>query len=336
MKILIIEATSKSKPLCENYSDTSIVHCRNSIILKNELNADLCDGEYAFYKLIANKYDVIICCYASPYMPHKLYRQFIDNNPDARLVWLVNDHDLEDNQLLRYAITEKHRSYDMICNNPRSGYRHWILSKNIADKKLNNFIDKWHTCNLNCLIFRNDIEVKKDMIENEKERIIYYGTYRKHRSDDFQKYLHSGLTVSTSSKHWKKLLDLGCTSKCTNTLSWEIGRESLRNYKYSLYIEDKHTHDNFAFMANRFYEALMCDVGCLFAPNTIQTINKSGYTLNSKAILPEDCFKQNLNEYIDSLNHEEIISSQRKLHDIIIAEKKSVISGIKNFLGIHE
>lgn len=289
MKILIIESTSKSKPLCENYSDTSIVHCRNSIILKNELNADLCDGEYAFHKLINNKYDVIICCYASPYMPHKLYRKFIDNNPDARLVWLVNDHDLEDNQLLRYAIVEKNRKYDMICNNPRSGYRHWILSKNIADKKLNDFIDQWHTCNLNCLIFRNDIEVKKDLIENEKERIIYYGTYRKHRSD-----------------------------------------------KYSLYIEDKHTHENFAFMANRFYEALMCNVGCLFAPNTIQTIKKSGYDIIPKAILPEDCFKQNLNDYIDSLNHEEIISSQMQLSSKILLEKKEVISGIKTFLKINE
>lgn len=257
-------------------------------------------------------------------------------NPNARLVWLVNDHDLEDNQLLRYAICEKNRSYDMICNNPREGYRHWILNKNIAGKKLNDFIDGWHTCNLNCLIFRNDIQLKKDLIENEKERIIYYGTYRKHRSEDFQKYLHYGLTVSTSIKHWKKLQALGCTSKLTNTLSWEIGRESLRNYKYSLYIEDKHTHDNFAFMANRFYEALMCNVGCLFAPNTFQTINKSGYSLNSKAILPEDCFNKNLNEYIDSLNHQEIISSQIKLHDTIISEKKSVIYGIKKFLKMND
>lgn len=333
MKILIIESTSKSKPLSEDYSDTSIVHCRNSIILKNELDADLCDGEYAFKKLKDNKYDVIICCYASPYMPHKLYRHFIDNNPNARLVWLVNDHDLEDNQLLRYAITDKNRKYDMICNNPRSGYRHWILSKNIAGKKLNDFIDQWHTCNLNCLIFRTDISIKPDLIQNEKQRIVYYGTYRKHRSEDFQKYLHAGLTVSTSSKHWKKLQDLGCTSKCTNTLSWEIGRESLRNYKYSLYIEDKHTHDNYAFMANRFYEALMCGVGCLFAPNTIKTIQKSGYDLDNRFVLPENCYKQELNDYIDSLDYQNIVELQNKLHDQILAEKNEVIFGIKSFIN---
>lgn len=333
MKILIIESTSKTKPLCENYADTSIIHCRNSLILKNELNADLCDGEYAFHKLKENKYDVIICCYASPYMPHKLYRRFIDNNPDARLVWLVNDHDLEDNQLLRYAVTEKNKKYDMICNNPRSGYRHWILGKNIAGKKLNDFIDQWHTCNLNCLIFKNDIEVNQDLIENEKQRIIYYGTYRKHRSEDFKKYLHSGLTVSTSSKHWKKLHELGCTAKCMNTLSWEIGKESLRNFKYSLYIEDKHTHDNFAFMANRFYEAIMCGVGCLFAPNTIQTIIKSKYNLCDQSILPENLFNQELNEYIDSLNHQRIIESQLKLHDTILEEKRETVAGIKLFLN---
>ena len=33
MNILIIEATSKRKPLAEDYSDTSIVHCRNSPML---------------------------------------------------------------------------------------------------------------------------------------------------------------------------------------------------------------------------------------------------------------------------------------------------------------
>jgi hypothetical protein len=333
MNILIIESTSKTKPLAEDYSDTSIVHCRNSLILKNELNADLLDGEYGIPKAMDKNYDVIICCYASPYMPHNEYRKVLDNNPKARLIWLVNDHDLEDNQLLRYAITERGRSYDMICNNPRNGYRHWILSKNIAEKKLNDFINNWHTCNLNCLIFRNDTQIKKDLIQTDRSGTIYYGTYRKHRCDDFKNYLHQGITISASIKHWTKFKALECTSNCIKPLKWEVGMEGLRNYKYSLYIEDKHTHENYAFMANRFYEALMCDVVCLFAPNTMKTIQKSGYKINENAILPENCYKQELNEYINSLNYSELVEQQKKLHNDIILEKRNTIKGIIDFLN---
>ena len=333
MKILIIESTSRTKPLAEDYSDTSIVHCRNSLILKRELNADLIDGEYDLPRILENKYDVIICCYASPYMPNIPYRKIIDNNPHAKLVWLVNDHDLEDNQLLRYAITEKGRTYDMICNNPREGYRHWILGKTILDRKLNDFINEWHTCNLNCLIFRDDVVPIKDLIETRKSGFIYYGTFRKHRSEDFSNYLHEGITLSTSTKHWKKFQELGCTPFYTRPISWELGREGLINYEYSLYIEDKHTHDNYAFMANRFYEALMLDVVCLFSPNTNTTIEKSGYQIHQKSILPVGCFRNELNDYVESLDVDELKSHQLKLFSDILKEKQNVITGIKKFLN---
>jgi len=134
MKILIIESTSKRKPLSNEFDDTSIVHCRNSLILAEALGADLLDGEYKLPQILANQYDVIICAYASPYMPHVPYREILTKNPNARYVWLVNDHDIEDNQLLRYGVINHGLKYDMICNNPRSGYRHWILNKNIAGK----------------------------------------------------------------------------------------------------------------------------------------------------------------------------------------------------------
>jgi hypothetical protein len=309
------------------------VHCRNSLILKRELQADLLDGTYGIKQALSKNYDVIICAYASPHLPHYEYRQVLDNNSNARLVWLVNDHDLEDNQLLRWAIVERDRSYDMICNNSRSGYRQWILKKNIQNKKLNDFITNWHTCNLNCLIFRNDIQPINDLIITEKGGTIYYGTYRKHRADDFINYLHDGVTVSTSSKHWNKLIALGCTSKYTKPLAWEIGKESLRNYKYSLYIEDKHTHENFAYMANRFYEALMCDVVTLFAPNTRNTINRSDYTIAPECILPENCFKGDLKNHINNLNFENLLESQRMLVDQILSEKQKTIAGIKEFLN---
>jgi len=329
-KILIVESTSKTKPLCQNFSDTSIVHCRNSIILKNYLGADLLDGEYALASILKNKYDVIICCYASPYMPHIPYRKVIDQNPGARLVWMVNDHDLEDNQLLRYAITQG-RSYDMICNNPRNGYRHWILGKNIEGKKLNDFIIDWHTTNLNSLIFRDTRNVPNP---EGKNGTIYYGTYRKHRADDFKLYLNRGITVSSSIKHWKKFEALGCTANFIRPLGWEKDKENLRDFKYSIYLEDKHTHDNFAFMANRYYEALMCDAVPLFAPNTSKTLKGSNYSsdIATSQILPEGLYGDGLLEYISKLDHSYYINNQRSQFDNILGERGMVLQGIKDFL----
>jgi hypothetical protein len=326
-RILIIESTTKTKPLCENFSDTSIVHCRNSIILKNYLQADLLDGEYKLDEILSKNYDVIICCYASPYMPHIPYRKVIDQNPNARLIWLVNDHDLEDNQLLRYAIVEKARSYDMICNNPRDGYRQWILRKNIAEKKLNDFINNWHTCNLNSLIYRDTFVDDRD-----KNGFIYYGTYRKHRAEDFKVYLQHAMTLSSSVKHWKKYEALGCNAEMIRPLKWQINNEDLRSYKYSLYLEDKHTHENYAFMANRFYEALMCGVVTLFAPNTSDTVSKSGYDLDASCILPKDLYGKDLMDYIQALDYQKLLTNQQSICPLVCNERKQVLISIKDFI----
>lgn len=329
MKTLIIESTSKTKPLLNDFSDTSIVHCRNSLILRDHLKADLLDGEYVLEDVLKNRYDVIVCCYASPYMPHIPYRQVIDANPDARLVWLVNDHDLEDNQLLRYAI-EKGRSYDMICNNPRSGYRHWILGKNIGGKKLNDWIDRWHTCNLNSLIFTPPTASGVPF----QSGLIYYGTYRKHRAEDFARYLKAGVTVSSSIKHWKKYVSLGCDASFIRPLKWTKGAEDLRAYAFSLYLEDKHTHTNYAFMANRFYEALQCGVVPLFAANCADNVARSGYVVSTNQILPSDLKGAELMEYCASLDFEALRHSQRNLTSVIEAERLEVLSGISAFLGV--
>ena len=83
-KVLIIESTSKKKPLLNDYSDTSIVHCRNSLILKEALGADLIEGEYKLDEILKNKYDVIICCYASPYAPNIPYRAILNKKKQVK------------------------------------------------------------------------------------------------------------------------------------------------------------------------------------------------------------------------------------------------------------
>jgi hypothetical protein len=331
MNILIIEATSKRKPLAEDYSDTSIVHCRNSLILKHALGADLLDGEYALPQVLAKQYDVIICAYASPYMPHVPYRQILEKNPKARYVWLVNDHDVEDNQLLRWGVINMGLVYDMICNNPREGYRHWILNNNIANRKLNDFIHKWLTVNLNSLIIDPD---RTPVNHSDKNGVIYYGTYRKWRAESFKKFLTRGVFLSASSKNWKKFQALGCDCNYMPKLEWQKNNEDLRKFKYSIYMEDEHTHTNYAFLANRFYEALMSDVVMLFDADCANTIQKCGYKIPENLIINNDKLKDGLVSYVNSLAFQTNLMYQQLFFDKAVEEKNEAVSQIKKFLNV--
>ena len=331
-KILIIESTDKKKPLLDDYSDTSIVHCRNSLILQKALDCDLIEGQYKLDEILKNQYDVIICCYASPYAPNIPYREILHKNPNARLIWLVNDHDLEDNQLLRYAIIELGKKYHMICNNPRKGYRHWILGKKIRDAEknilgtLNQYITNWLTTNLNSLIMDRSCIFDSEV---EKDGIIYYGTFRKWRSDHFTHHLQKGVTCSSSKKHWKKFEAIDCKCELINKLSWEKGKEDLRKYKYSLYIEDQHTHENFAFLANRYYEALMCDVVVLFDHHCRNTIKKSKYIIPEEFVIPKD---SNIAEYSKTLDYNKMLETQKQNIEIAFQDKENCIQEIKDFI----
>ena len=329
MNILIIEATSKRKPLAEDYSDTSIVHCRNSLILKNALGADLLDGEYFLPEVLKKQYDVIICCYASPYMPHVPYREVLLKNPKARYIWLVNDHDVEDNQLLRWGIQNMGLSYDMICNNPREGYRHWILNKNIANKKLNDFINKWLTVNLNSLIVD---ENRLPVNPSDKNGVIYYGTYRKWRAESFKKFLTEGVYLSASNKNWKKFQAIGCNCNYIPKLEWKKNEEDLRKYKYSIYMEDEHTHNNYAFLANRFYESLMADVVMLFDADCANTIKKCGYVIPDSLIVDGERLKQGIVNYANSLAFQTNLMYQQTFIPQAIEEKAAAINQIKDFI----
>lgn len=328
MNILIIESTSKRKPLLEDYSDTSIVHCRNSLILKKALNADLLDGEYFLPEVLSKQYDVIICCYASPYMPHIPYRQVLQNNPNARYIWLVNDHDVEDNQLLRWGIQNMGLGYDMICNNPREGYRHWILGKNIANKKLNDFIGKWLTVNLNSLIMDEVSAVDP----SQKNGIVYYGTYRKWRAKSFRRFLTDGVYLSASNKNWKKFQSIGCTCNFIPKLEWQKNNESLRWFKYSIYMEDEHTHTNYAFLANRFYEALMADAVMLFDAECSNTIAKCGYDIPAHLILNDEKIKDGVVAYAKTIDFDASLAHQKTFIAKAMDEKTNAIKQIKEFV----
>lgn len=326
MKILIIESCEK---VIKQEKIGSIVHVRNSIIIQSILQCDLISHESEIKKVIHNKYDAIICMYGSPYMKYDKYLEILDNNKNAKMYWLVNDHDLEDNILLRKFLIKYSIGYNMICNNSREGYRHWILGKAMHEKKLNDWIYDWHTIDLNVLIFKEQIK-SNSLIREEKQGCIYYGTFRKHRIKDLLRYNFLNYFISTSTKNMKKFKDAGINANYIEKIDWDT--EGLSNFKYSLYVEDGHTHTNYAYMANRFYECLMYDVLLFFDSRCSLVIEKSGYVIDKFLIVSDGIDMQNKINMLEEDNdyYLRLIEKQNSNKKLVIDNQKKVSQEIIN------
>jgi hypothetical protein len=332
--VLLIESCEK-KTVEENFSNTSIVHVRNSLILKKELGYELVTHMSQIPSALERHWDHIVCCYASPYMKYKAYMDIIDNNPNAKLWFLVNDYDLEDNVLLRNMVKKYHKKYNVICNTERSGYRHWILGKNLEEKKLNDWIDEWHVANLNSLIFNS---TKQTLDLKIKKNCIYFGTPRKHRYKDMIAF--NGIEnyyISSSVKNQLKYTTAGIEAQYIDKLDWTIGNETLKEYKYSIYFEDVHTHDVYSGLANRFYECLMCDVILFFDAKCQKTINKAiqhGYKINDFLIVrnPND-INQRMSEMDCNKDfYLQILNEQRRNIDVALVHKSICLNDINKAL----
>lgn len=337
MKILIIESCEK-KEIKTNYT---MVHVKNAVILKNYLNCDFISHADHISSVINNKYDAIICVYASPYMKYNAYLEILDNNPDAKIFWLMNDHDVEDNILLRKWTIKHNKKYHMICNNPRSGYRSWILRKKIADKTLNDCIDEWHTFNLNTLIFDEKVFLDTKNYKNKNE-ILYYGTFRKNRIKDMLDYNNVNYRLSSNRRNHIKYQLAGVNAKFIEKMVWDDSKcdmfepvgMRLKDFMLSIYFEDEHTHDNYAFMANRFYECIMNNTLLVYDYRCQKTINKSNYNIDPRQIVKNgdelNIFYKNL--FNDKNLYNELMEIQNSNVDLIINEKLNVLKNIESIL----
>ena len=333
--ILIIESCERKR---ENIHKTCIVHVRNSLIIKDYLQCDMLAHMSEIPEYLDKKYDAIICMYASPYMKYNAYLEILNNNPQAKMFWLVNDHDIEDNILLRKWSHENQKTYDMICNNPREGYRGWILRKKSDGKLLNDWITNWNTLNLNTLIFDKSKYFDADI---NKEGVIYYGTFRKHRIKDMLEYNGLDYDLSSSTKNHEKFKTAGIQAHFIDRLDWEyqfiaqdIFTKHLNDYKYSLYFEDVHTHDNYAFMANRFYECVMANVLMLYDFRCLKTLEECGYSFDVTQIVHNNIDAQDLIKYLDSNPnaYKTLLKIQQSNIEKIIKERNEVLLAISNII----
>lgn len=299
MNILIMETCTKT----ENGIDA---HLRNAQEIKKFLEKK---NHIVYLEFIDTlKYfdktniDCIVVSYASFYADFNNMKRIIQQNTKAKLFWISNEYNLMPNGSL-YNIF-KEREADIIANFERK-------SNDIKCFKT------FHFLNLNLLLFDND-----ERKINKKYDCIYYGTFREDRKIYFEKYLQKNVFLSTSEKNIKKFIDSNCNCKFIKKFSWEHKKETLNNFKYSLYIEDIHIHENFNNLANRFYEALKCNVVLFFDINCKNTINKS------KIDFDDYFYVENYEELIQKIKTDDYflsLSKQKKWKTQAEEQKKQML-----------
>jgi hypothetical protein len=148
-------------------------------------------------------------------------------------------------------------------------------------------------------------------------------------------------TLSASKKNHVKFKDAGVVASFEDKLDWEYQTKTqvffdkhLKDYKYSLYFEDVHTHNNYAFMANRFYEAIMYSVLMLYDYRCMVTINRCDYTIDDAQIVhnAEEATALIYKLDNDSNEYQRLLTIQQSNVEKILRERENVLIGIKSIL----
>lgn len=209
-------------------------------------------------------YDVIVVGYSTIYQEYKLEAAFITAHPAARLYHVATEYE----NALPAGIYYARRpfvhlaNYEKVPQGQTSGG--WRLRSAFAH------------LNLNALLYRDTMPGHAPATRGA----IYYGRYREGRLRYLRLLNGSGVEVSTSPKNVCDWIAGGVSDvSWYDALTWHPGRESLRNWKYSVYCEDTYTHKNYNCPANRFYESIACGVVPLVHRSCAGTFARAGYVI---------------------------------------------------------
>lgn len=295
----------------------STVNFRNMAILAKELGATAIFDTSSINPKA--HYDVFVCGFGSMANDFKRTLQLFENNPQARIIWLVGEYE----QSHYLAIRKSGRPFEVIKNFDGLG--------KISPKTM---VTKAHTLNLNLLLAREPNNDQSGRL-NKKYDCIYYSRWRPGRKPYLKEYLHRPIYFSSDAKNYKHHSAIGCDPVWVKKLSWQPGHETLNLFRYSLYLEDEYTHGVYNHLANRYYEAGFCNNVVLFDGNCINTIKKSelghywdsvqNYIVNNRAEL-----QTKIKQCNEDFNYH--LAQQKMWRVGEMAMRKEVIDNIRNIV----
>lgn len=305
MKIAIVDARKGERDATKSIT----VSYRNMIILAQELGAKLYVNPTQFDGA-PHDYDAIICGFGSMATECDKQLDFLKRNKNARLYWLVGEYEQSTFAPLFYACRDDGRRVHIIRNFEHS------MKCTYAEKQ--SFVE------FNSLIYR-----RPNKPAEKKYDAIYWGRWRPGREKYFREYLRDGIHLSTSAKNMKQFLRAGCNPTLINSMAWTPFRESLNSFRYSIYVEDEFTHTHYNGLANRFFEALFCNVVQFFDGSCRETVQKSGVPFE------EDWYVdgiEDLRSKIAESKYDERMNRQSALNAWAAAQRLSAIEKLREIV----
>lgn len=313
MKILIIDSHKGSRLAPQN------LHWLNASKIQAHLTSvghsvDLIWSYPDVNDTIETGYDCIIFNHASRYS--YISQEWIQENPTARLFYITNEYNLGEPLVLWSNVKKAGRRYDVIANHPAK-----------ASKVVKKYVDNWNIVNLNALITEtHPKKMDNSFFTYERSGCVYYGSYRADRVNYFKKYFNKNITVSTHAKNRHKFENIGITGNFIDRINWS--GDGLSLYNTSLYIEDESTHENYNFLANRFYEALNYNTFPLFDVDCTNTLKLSGYDIPSFAMVDGSADVEYITNHLPD-EHLDYLLTWRKQ---ALQEKADVLNNITNLV----
>ena len=301
MKIALLDARRSGG----NPENSITVAVRNMLELENYFKADF------FYsaeqlKESTDDYDVIICGFGSFSTEINESTAFLNKNKNAVLFWLVSDYEQTTFAPLFYSKRKFH------------------IIKSFEHQMKNKMAKEQYFVNINALLSGGYNKNVKEV-----SKVVYYGRWRDGRADYFRQYLQGGVFVSTSQKNKRRFLENGCNPLFLPALSWKDNGENLKQFKVSIYLEDKFTHSNYCCPANRHYEAVKCGVHQLFQAESLNTFDR--YELE----VPRELVFNNYKELIDKAKNLDISVSNKFMESAgekAVLDKEDCISSIQSII----
>jgi len=298
------------------------LHLRNSLLLKEIFDADLVT--LPKHLIEGKKYNKIVFVHASKYTKSRHFTEYILRQDSPELWYITNDYNLGEPNSLWSLCKKYDRQYNVIANHKPEH------SKVVTS---NEYIDQWHVCNLNSLCFEplvppkfNQVSSFFDVKDDYRRDIVYFGAWRKGRNKYFRKYFDRDFPVSTSRKNVIKFTSKDINALWVDRLNWYGMKDTLFDYKNSLYIEDERTHTEYSHLANRYYEALSYSLPTFFDKSCLNTIEKA------KIDIPEWFIVDSLDELRFKMKSQEVDFPISCTRYAAMQEKAETIGFIRGLL----
>lgn len=244
------------------------LHLRNSMLLRDIFGADLVTLPKHLQK---KDYKKVVFVHSSRYSRARHFKQFILELDNPELWYVCNDYNLGEPDALWGLCHDYGYKYNVIANHRPEHAK--IVLKHVKE---------WHVCNLNSLCFEplepptfDHVSSFFETTSDYRKDIVYFGAWRAGREIYFKKYFDRDFPVSTSRKNIKKFTIMGVHGLWADRLNWYGLKDTLFDYKASLYIEDEKTHNWYSHLANRYYEALSYSIPTYFDKSCRNTLDKA-------------------------------------------------------------